>query len=298
MKRDALELAVDYYNLQLELKERLAIFEEIIEQFCMDSEAQPAPQQDLLAPPEPPSDENIADAWISASDSDGIAYDGPSFERGYRLGRGEYDEYTGALVAAAKQEPVAWANPNDLQNFDMKVRTSGGPLHTVPLCLCAPAPQQEPKYKVAFVDDQHPNGVPLAQWCNPQQPNHTEPSQTQQAMDDALRTGTGVLLGDKRIDPESMRKSLTDFDARGLAAKLTCWHRLTGQEADELAKLFIDHIPDAGKMVSHPQINGWIKKSELDQAKKFGGSINLWLERHDCDTRVFIDAAHGIKDNT
>ena len=52
--------------------------------------------------PEPPSDENISDAWISASDSDGIAYDGPSFERGYRLGRGEYDEYTGALVAAAK----------------------------------------------------------------------------------------------------------------------------------------------------------------------------------------------------
>ena len=54
-----------------------------------------------LAQPEPPGDENIADAWISASDSDGIAYDGPSFERGYRLGRGEYDEYTGALVAAA-----------------------------------------------------------------------------------------------------------------------------------------------------------------------------------------------------
>jgi len=30
-------------------------------------------------------------------------------------------------------EPVAWANPNDLKNFDMKVRTNGGPLHTVPL---------------------------------------------------------------------------------------------------------------------------------------------------------------------
>lgn len=33
----------------------------------------------------------------------------------------------------AQQEPVAWANPGDLQNFDMKVRTNGGPLHTVPL---------------------------------------------------------------------------------------------------------------------------------------------------------------------
>ena len=65
--------------------------------------------------PEPPSDENIFDAWVSASDSDGISYDGPSFERGYRLGRGEYDEYTGALVADAikqaqpEQEPLVWA---------------------------------------------------------------------------------------------------------------------------------------------------------------------------------------------
>jgi hypothetical protein len=43
-------------------------------------------------------------------------------------------------VAALKpvQEPVAWANPSDLKNFDMKVRTNGGPLHTVALCLCTP----------------------------------------------------------------------------------------------------------------------------------------------------------------
>ncbi len=37
--------------------------------------------------PEPPSDENIFDAWVSASDGDGIAYDGPSFECGYKLGQ-------------------------------------------------------------------------------------------------------------------------------------------------------------------------------------------------------------------
>jgi len=37
-----------------------------------------------------------------------------------------------------EQEPVAWANPNDLQNFDMKVRTNGGPLHTVPLYTTPP----------------------------------------------------------------------------------------------------------------------------------------------------------------
>jgi hypothetical protein len=43
--------------------------------------------------------------------------------------------------AAPVQEPVAWANPNDLKNFDMKVRTNGGPLHTVALCLCTPPAQ-------------------------------------------------------------------------------------------------------------------------------------------------------------
>lgn len=31
-----------------------------------------------------PDDEQIADAWVTASDCDGIAYDGPSFEAGYQ----------------------------------------------------------------------------------------------------------------------------------------------------------------------------------------------------------------------
>ena len=42
-------------------------------------------------------------------------------------------------LAQPQQEPVAWANPNDLQNFDLKVRTNGGPLHTVPLYTSPPA---------------------------------------------------------------------------------------------------------------------------------------------------------------
>lgn len=46
-----------------------------------------------------------------------------------------------------------------------------------------------------------------------------------------------------------LQQPLTDFDARGLLAKLKCWHRLTEPECDELVKLFIDHIPDATKMV-------------------------------------------------
>lgn len=38
MTPDALELAVRYYNLQLELKERITLLEEIIHQFCLDAE--------------------------------------------------------------------------------------------------------------------------------------------------------------------------------------------------------------------------------------------------------------------
>jgi hypothetical protein len=71
--------------------------------------------------PEPPSDENITDAWVSASDSDGIAYDGPSFERGYRLGRGEYDEYTGALISdAIKQAQQQWSGLTQEQIAQIK----------------------------------------------------------------------------------------------------------------------------------------------------------------------------------
>lgn len=46
---------------------------------------------------------------------------------------------------------------------------------------------------------------------------------------------------------------LTDFDARGLLTKLTCWHRLTEEESNDLVKLFIEHTPDAGKMVDAAQ---------------------------------------------
>lgn len=34
--------------------------------------------------PTAPDDDAIAECWVNASDCDGIAYDGPSFERGYR----------------------------------------------------------------------------------------------------------------------------------------------------------------------------------------------------------------------
>jgi hypothetical protein len=57
-----------------------------------------------------------------------------------------------AVRPAPVQEPVAWANPNDLKNFDMKVRTNGGPLHTLPLCLCTPPAAQ--RQWVGLTDEQ------------------------------------------------------------------------------------------------------------------------------------------------
>ena len=32
---------------------------------------------------------------------------------------------------------------------------------------------------------------------------------------------------------------------------------------------------------------GWIKQSEIAQARLYGGSVNLWLEKHDCDFPVY-----------
>ena len=44
----------------------------------------------------------------------------------------------GHCCPQSEQEPVAWANKDDLQNFDMRVRTGGGVYHTVPLYTTPP----------------------------------------------------------------------------------------------------------------------------------------------------------------
>ena len=51
----------------------------------------------------------------------------------------EIDELRQALET--EQEPVAWANSFDLQNFDMKVRTCPDLHHTVPLYTAPPKKQ-------------------------------------------------------------------------------------------------------------------------------------------------------------
>ncbi|KDD41156.1 hypothetical protein L532_4332 [Bordetella bronchiseptica OSU095] len=66
-----------------------------------------APVADEEVQPVVPDDETIAEAWVTASDSDGIAYDGHSFERGYQLGEiAERDRRASAPVAG--EQIIAW----------------------------------------------------------------------------------------------------------------------------------------------------------------------------------------------
>lgn len=59
----------------------------------------------LDQPPTAPADEAIAEDWVTASDSDGIAYDGPSFEAGYRCGEvAERDRTPDALDQQAVRD--------------------------------------------------------------------------------------------------------------------------------------------------------------------------------------------------
>ncbi len=46
-----------------------------------------------------------------------------------------------AIEQAEKQEPVAWANKDDLEKFDMRVRTNRDHYHTVPLYTVPPQRQ-------------------------------------------------------------------------------------------------------------------------------------------------------------
>lgn len=72
-----------------------------------------APVADEEVQPVAPDDESIAEAWVTASDSDGIAYDGHSFERGYQLGEiAERDRRASAPVAG-EARPMAWRYWNE-----------------------------------------------------------------------------------------------------------------------------------------------------------------------------------------
>lgn len=57
---------------------------------------------------------------------------------GYDKELKRFADLVAAAVAEPEQEPVAWANSFDLQNFDMRVRTCPDLHHTVPLYTAPP----------------------------------------------------------------------------------------------------------------------------------------------------------------
>ncbi|ASC63636.1 hypothetical protein B9P52_04715 [Achromobacter denitrificans] len=94
--------------------------------------------------PTAPDDDAIAECWVTASDCDGIAYDGPSFERGYRLG--EIAERDRAALASA---PVA--EPETMEEIHRQERErSPWKLPKDPtLPDCAPVTDESPMAKMA-----------------------------------------------------------------------------------------------------------------------------------------------------
>jgi hypothetical protein len=82
-----------------------------------------------------------------------------------------YSEAINALRQAleTEQEPVAWANSFDLQNFDMKVRTGPDLHHTVPLYTAPAKTPTDDGQPVAFinVEKQKLEWAKLTSWHTP-----------------------------------------------------------------------------------------------------------------------------------
>ena len=48
-----------------------------------------------------------------------------------------------------------------------------------------------------------------------------------------------------------------------------------------------EFVPEPKQKAQEPF--GWIKSSEVESSNSFGGSINLWREKYDCDTPIFTE---------
>lgn len=134
-------------------------------------------------PPIAPDDVAVADAWITASDCDGIAYDGPSFERGYR--------------AALASAPVPPAEVMDALNWldDFVARCNGddrGVCESVNLLRRALASASVAKPSLASEE--------FAQevWAAAQSP-HGEPMEKSVARVASLLTEFSAPVADERV---------------------------------------------------------------------------------------------------
>jgi hypothetical protein len=57
----------------------------------------------------------------------------------------------------------------------------------------------------------------------------------------------------------------------------------------------IELLADAAAALAEPEQSepspfGWVKSSEMETSRRFGGSINLWREKYDCDVPVYLAA--------
>ncbi len=83
---------------------------------------------------------------------------------------------------------------------------------------------------------------------------------------------SGPLVGQPQAVPD-----LSQLTERGAVA----W---AGVDAQGLRDGGASLSADAGEPF------GWVKQSEIDSSKQFGGSINLWRQRYDCDVPVYLAA--------
>jgi hypothetical protein len=158
--------------------------------------------------------------------------------------------------------------------------------------------------------------VPPADWWR-KRADEIELRVAQSGCTEAMRTFTDMRTLLQAAAAPKAEPVSSDWDMRGhLAASLTCWHRLTGQEAAELVALFQGHPAQAAPApnaalydprevaftaqaapqpaVQQGELIGWIKSSEIDSAKRMGGSINLWLKKYDCDTPLYTHTAAPV----
>jgi hypothetical protein len=98
-------------------------------------------------------------------------------------------------------------------------------------------------------------------------------------------------MSDLRKAAERARKALTTAQNNLAPSRASAFAFGNGELWDEyeIAMLGLNAAL-AEPEQSEPSPFGWVKSSEVEQSKRFGGSINLWREKYDCDVPVYLAA--------
>jgi hypothetical protein len=79
-----------------------------------------------------------------------------------------------------------------------------------------------------------------------------------------------------------------DDDLIDLACSTGALYRVDFRRAWEVVREGLRASRGQAPAVAQPF--GWVKQSEIDSSKAFGGSINLWRIKYDCDVPVYLTA--------